>query len=527
MELPRKVKYGLCYLRRSRQDESREKKHGVDTLHEQRLLMTNELKKYDFHYEIRQEIGSGDTIANRPVFSKIVSEIRQGKIDALIVKDFSRLGRGNMKDSGELYELIMKHSILIITPNKIYNPHNDSDLQQMRFEMFLYREEFEMIKKRLNNARKNYAREGKWMTGGGGIPFGYEYDEVSQKLTPNPEESKVVQRIYDWYVSEEEIGLQTICTRLKRKNIPSPSGKKDWHQVVVKRILSNKVYIGTVEFGKTKRVDNKAVKKPEDQHIVVEDAHAAIIDKELFQKAQVKLAHMKNTHPVRTDFAPGILAGLITCPHCGRKMLKNTSSQKYKKKDGTISHFRKEFIACIPCGVYAKYDHVVEAILEFLKTLVNLDEDSIKKQYAKLIEQKMKREESNEEEDSHLLSRKKDIEDSLKLIIDMKLKVAMKGHIPDLYEEKEAELNEELKKVEQEIVKCKQENRAEEDVTIGTVIKERIQNVLDVFQLLRSNEEKNNLLREVIEYAEIEIIEKGRGRRPAKFKLTVKPLLSF
>ncbi|UTW70227.1 hypothetical protein KHA80_06330 [Anaerobacillus sp. HL2] len=71
MELPRKVNLAICYLRRSRQDEDREKKLGIDTLHEQRQLMMKELGKYDFLYEIREEIGSGDTISSKK-FSKVL-----------------------------------------------------------------------------------------------------------------------------------------------------------------------------------------------------------------------------------------------------------------------------------------------------------------------------------------------------------------------------------------------------------------------------------------------------------------------
>lgn len=520
MELPRKVTYAICYLRRSRQDEDREKKLGIDTLHEQRQLMIKELSKYDFPYQIREEIGSGDTISSREIFKSIIYDIEDNKVDAICVKDFSRLGRGDFEDAGRIYKLIQKFNILIITPNKIYNPLNSSDLQQMRFEMFLYREEFELIKKRLTNARHNYAREGKWMTGGAGIPYGYRYNDRTQKLDPDPSTANIVKMIFHWY-TEEDIGLQSICTRLKRKGILTATGLQDWKQIVIRRLLMNEVYIGTVRFRTTKRIDGKVVDLPSEEHIIVPNAHEPIIDVSTFRVAQEKLKNKKKQHPVRTDFSPGILAGLITCPYCKRKMMKNTSNAKYKKKDGSTTRYKREFIACIPCSLYVKYEDVVNAILEFLKQLSSIDENKLKEAIKTNLENDYTRTNNNEYE---FLNLEKQIE-SIKKKRSYLLDKYLEGHIEDqLYQQKDHEYKEQLDSMNhiKEELLYEQEDANVDRLNIID-FQFSFTTILDVYKQLVSNEKRNELLREVIKYAELHVIEKGRGRRPAKFRLIIEP----
>lgn len=521
MELPRKVNYAVCYLRRSRQDEDREKKLGIDTLHEQRQLMFKELARYDFLYETREEIGSGDTIASREVFKSIIHDIELNKVDAICVKDFSRLGRGDFEDAGRIYKMIQKYNILIITPNKIYNALNSSDLQQMRFEMFLYREEFELIKKRLTNARHNYAREGKWMTGGAGIPYGYRYNDRTQKLEPEPNQASIIHTIFHWY-TEEDIGLQSICSRLKKKGVLTATGKQDWKQVVVKRILSNEVYLGTVKFRTTKRIDGKVVKLPEEEHIIVPNAHKPIIDLETFEKAQKKLANQKSQHPVRSDFSPGTLTGILTCPTCKRKMLKNTSNKRYKKKDGSISYYKREFIACIPCSIYVKYVDIEIALLEYLKQLTNVDVNLLRNELDLLIDQQNRKHNSTSSEHEYLQLEKQKglIKKKRSFLLDKYLE----GNIDDtIYQQKDHELKEQLKGISQLIEESlKDQHDYNKNKMSTNNFTMNITSLLDVYNQLKSNEKKNELLREVIDHAEVHIIEKGRGRKSAKFKLVIK-----
>ena len=86
----------INYLRRSRQDVEREKRTGEDTLAAQKKLMKTVLDNYGIPYVQKEEIGSGDKISTRPVFMDVIEELKNGKYDAIAVKEISRLGRGTI-----------------------------------------------------------------------------------------------------------------------------------------------------------------------------------------------------------------------------------------------------------------------------------------------------------------------------------------------------------------------------------------------------------------------------------------------
>lgn len=152
----------LIYLRKSREDLEKERRTGEDILATHRNRLVSLCERYNHDYTIKEEVVSGDTIAGRPVFQEVLYNLfPSGKYQGVCVNEISRLGRGNMKDAGEIYQAIIDCNIKIITPHKIYDPTNRSDLRQIRFELFLSREEFEMIKDRLTDGRDAAARAGR------------------------------------------------------------------------------------------------------------------------------------------------------------------------------------------------------------------------------------------------------------------------------------------------------------------------------------------------------------------------------
>lgn len=543
------VKFAIVYLRKSRQDLKRETKFGIDTLDEQRKLLKNEVSRYSFDYDWQEEVVSGETIEGRPKFSSIINRIKSGeKIDAFVVKEITRLGRGSYTDMGVVYDLIQNYNILIITPSKIFDPKNEDDLRQIRFEMFLAREEFETTRRRLVSARITLAKEGKWMVGGS-VPYGYEFDPATQKLKIDPEKAEVVKQVFEWYTEEKELGIQSICRRLKEQGILTPTGKQNWATVVVKKILSNEVYIGTVKFRTTERMKNTASKRdknnklvrkkrseinernrvvkerPEGEQIIVHNAHKPIVSKDVFNKAQEKAKNQRRAHPLRTDFSPGILAGVVTCPHCKKKMLKNTSSRKYEKVDGTISEYKSEFLSCKDCKVFAKYDDVINRILQFFKTL-SVDDSLLKQQYDLVIERKKKLEQKDRDFNP-VEQLTLEIENFKKLRLGLVDKHQKGIYDDDVYLLKDKEYKERIAQVEIEIEKAKKEVKKKEKPKIKVKgIKKNIKTVLDVFNQLETKEKKNELLLNLVDYCELDIIEKGVGRKPAKLRLGIQPSIN-
>ena len=516
-KLPKEITAIINYLRRSRQDEERERRTGEDTLSEQKLLMDRVLADYGVPYEQRFEIGSGDKIDSRPVFRKILDELHMGKWNAIAVKEISRLGRGSYEDMGRIYDLLQQFRIFVITPYKIYDPKNPSDLRQIRFELFLSREEFETTRERLMGARYNYSMQGKWMAGT--VPFGYKFNETTQKLEIDDDQAEVVRLIFHLYANEK-MGYHSIATHLRKLGIRTATGKTNWQPEVIHRMLKKPVYIGQVNFRMTEKRNGKVKMRPKEEWIIVENAHEPIIDEETWWACQNRLNDTKGKQPVNTDFSPCELASLVSCHKCGKKMVRQYSVQRYEKKNGESSTYEKEFLRCT-CGVYVKYRDVEKRLLEILEQFA-LDQNKLKDgiaatlqgipsynliHSAKLIEQI--------EQQQEAVQRK--LDRAYDLVIEGTFSVQ---EFEDRRAKYQAEMEElEKRKTYLSMHEVQEEKRPEIDIS---KVQENISSIINAYHRLNSKTRKNILLLNVFDSVELEIIEKGRGRRSSVFDLYIR-----
>jgi site-specific DNA recombinase len=514
-KLPVEIKSIINYLRRSRQDEERERRTGEDTLSEQKILMDRVLSDYGVPYEQRFEIGSGDKIETRPVFREILTELGLGKWNAIAVKEISRLGRGSYTDMGRIYDVLVQNRIYIITPYKIYDPKNNADLRQIRFELFLSREEFETTRERLMGARYNYALQGKWMAGT--VPYGYRFNEQTQKLEVMEEQAEVVRLIFHLYANEK-MGYHAISTHLKKLGIRTATGKGYWQPEVIHRMLKKPVYIGQVNFRMTERKGGIVTHRPQDEWIVVEDAHEAIIDEETWWKCQKRLHERVGKVPVNLDFSPCELASLISCHRCGKKMVRQHSVQRYEKKNGEKSVYEKEFLRCT-CGVYVKYRDVEKRLLELLEEFT-LDEVRLQEGIALSLQGTKTTEKINTEKFIGQLHQQKEaIQRKLERAYDLVLEGTFSNQE---FEERRAKYLAELEDIEKRLSFLSLEETEEVKPTVDIQkVRENISSVIHAYNRLTSKSRKNTLLLHVFDRVELEILEKGRGSRPARFNLYI------
>lgn len=227
--------------------------------------------------------------------------------------------------------------------------------------------------------------------------YGYiKNPEDNHKLIIDKESAEIVRKIFEWKVNEG-LGNLSICHRLNDMGVLNPTGYKkkklkqnynnsrilqedySWCPSTVRNILKNDIYIGNVTQGKRKAKSykvHKVVQVPEDEWITVENMHEAIIDKELFEKAQVM---RKVDTRVQNSGKLSMWAGMLKCRDCGRAMHK-----KYcKNKSGTIYEY---YI----CGTYRKKSnklctkHTIKvkklekAVLEAIKLHIELFVDTEK-----------------------------------------------------------------------------------------------------------------------------------------------------
>ena len=381
----------ICYLRRSRQDIQRERKTGEDTLATQRKLMINSLDGIGIPYDIVEEIGSGDKIETRPVFQQVLEFLRNDTYNAVAVKELARLGRGSLASMGVIYDLLVEKEFAIVTPYKIYRITDSGDAMMIRLTLVIAHEELLMTKERLYSAKLVLAAEGRWMST---MPYGYKINSASTKLEfdedGDPSPATIVQWIYDFYVhgilqpdgSFQEVGYRAVASLLNQKSIPSPrKARNGWQPGTIRRILTNPAYIGTVMYRRTRRIKNKYLERPEEEKIVVENAHEPIIDHGLWEVAQNQLLGRHVPH-TKQQYLPCELASLVVCTNCGRKMVRQSSKQKYHRVDGGVNFYHKEFLSCQTKGcTYVKYRDVEVSILTGLKSLAELDVKELKAYY--------------------------------------------------------------------------------------------------------------------------------------------------
>ncbi|MEG3071088.1 MAG: recombinase family protein [Candidatus Syntrophopropionicum ammoniitolerans] len=231
----------IMYLRKSREDVEHEKRTGKDALQAHRERLSELLlSKGISGWVERAEVKTGDTIAGRPMFRRILNKdipAAAGKKIAICITEISRLGRGDMEDAGRIYKTVINYNIWLITPHKEYNPQNSADLRQIRFELFLSREEYEMIKDRLWQARDQKGKKGYAANYIVTLGFGQNRGKVFEI----PEEACLVREIFEMRADQKS--YQEIANILNARGLKTKRGTK-YHQTTIGRIIKNPRYIG-------------------------------------------------------------------------------------------------------------------------------------------------------------------------------------------------------------------------------------------------------------------------------------------
>ncbi|MFB0635229.1 MULTISPECIES: recombinase family protein [Bacillus] len=516
----------LGYLRRSRQDMEREKRTGEDTLTEQKELMNKILTAIEIPYELKMEIGSGESIEGRPVFKECLKDLEEGKYQAIAVKEITRLSRGSYSDAGQIVNLLQSKRLIIITPYKVYDPRNPVDMRQIRFELFMAREEFEMTRERMTGAKYTYAAQGKWISGL--APYGYQLNKKTSKLDPVEDEAKVVELIFDLFLNGlngKDYSYNAIATHLTNLQIPSPAGKKKWNRFTVKAILENEVYIGTVKYKvREKEKDGKRTIRPENEQIIVPDAHTPIIDKDQFEEANKKIENKIPLLPNRSDYKLNELAGVCICADCGGPLSKYEAKRKRQNKNGTESLYHVKVLRCLnnKC-MNVRYNDVEEAILDYFRLFQSLND----KELTNLIEDMVHSHEnknnikSQKQINEQFDQREKELQNKLNFIFD---KYESGIYSDEIFLQRKATLDKEMK----ELKKAKDELNGLTDIKSGidiSKVRSQMKNLIQIYETSNDKEEKNNLLRIALEKVIVKMTAKRKGPVPAQFEIT--PILRF
>lgn len=365
------------YIRLSREDEDKLLESESITNQKSLLLQyakENSLKVYDIYIDD----GYSGTNFDRPGFKRLIEDIEKNKINMVITKDMSRLGRDYIGTGNLIERYFPEHNIryIAVTDNiDTFLDTSNNDIAPFKAIMNdMYAKD---ISKKIKASLRAKQKEGKFV--GGRTPFGYDIDSKDKNhLVINEEQAKIVRRIYK--MSLEGMSYFKIAKKLTEEGVKTPAqyysfewknnynlkyGK--WHPKSIQDILKNRIYTGDMVQNKRSKVNykiKKVVKNNPNQYIIVENTHEAIITKEVFEEVQKRLPKNVGRCEKKENH---LLDGLLYCGDCGHRI----SVQPRRKKDNncyTICNYYRTYIKDKPCTVHSNnYDKLEKVILDNLK----------------------------------------------------------------------------------------------------------------------------------------------------------------
>jgi len=306
----------------------------------QRLLLDAHINNLDIPNATVLEFvdnGHRGTTFERPAVHSLLELVRLGRVNCIVVKDLSRLGR-NMLETGYYIERVFPlYGVrFIAVSDGLDSAEHNGGLGGMEVAFkFLAHEQYSRdLSQKIKTAKRAKALRGEYI-----VPkFGYK--KVNNQLIIDEPAAETVRLIFELYSAGGSI--TSIAARLYAEKRPTPSEYRRsvenpvciWSKSAILGILRDEQYIGTYIAGKTRCLDvgGKLVPVPESEWIKIPDHHSAIVEKVVFEAAQAKIGHKrkpphKATQSTITRYSvpQNPLKGKVICGCCGHVMRINVT----------------------------------------------------------------------------------------------------------------------------------------------------------------------------------------------------------
>ena len=307
--------------------------------------------------------GISGTRFDRPGFLAMMEEVEAGRVEAIVIKDMSRLGRDYLK-VGQVMEVLRQRGVRLIAINDgVDSLKGDDDFTPFRNIMneFYARD----TSRKIRSVFKSKGMSGKHLTGT--VIYGYLWDEKREHWLVDEEAAEVVRRIFS--LTLEGYGPYQIACKLSADRIEIPvvhlarfnegvnrsKPVKDpygWGSSTIVNILKKREYLGhTINFKTRKHFkDKKSHYVSEDEWTIFENTHEAIIDQQTFDLAQKIRSNVRRYPNGWGEAAP--LTGLLYCADCGGKMYVHRTNNGRRISQYTCSNYTK-----VPCGTLCPTQH--------------------------------------------------------------------------------------------------------------------------------------------------------------------------
>ena len=357
----RNEKITPLYERLSRDDELQGESNSISN---QKQMLEDFARRHGLpnptHFT---DAGISGTRFDRPGFLAMMEEVEAGRVEAIVIKDMSRLGRDYLK-VGQVMEVLRQRGVRLIAINDgVDSLKGDDDFTPFRNIMneFYARD----TSRKIRSVFKAKGMSGKHLTGT--VIYGYLWDEKREHWLVDEEAAEVVRRIFS--LTLEGYGPYQIACKLSADRIEIPvvhlarfnegvnrsKPVKDpygWGSSTIVNILKKREYLGhTINFKTRKHFkDKKSHYVSEDEWTIFENTHEAIIDQQTFDLVQKIRSNVRRYPNGWGEAAP--LTGLLYCADCGGKMYVHRTNNGKRISQYTCSNYTK-----VPCGTLCLTQH--------------------------------------------------------------------------------------------------------------------------------------------------------------------------
>ena len=313
------------YIRLSKEDESEGPSQSVTN---QKSLLEEFVKQYKLSvYDIYIDDGFSGTSFDRPAFQRMIADIEAKKVNMVITKDLSRLGRDYIMTGHYMERYFPEKRVRYISlldgiDTGVESTANDiTPFRAIMNDMYA-----KDISKKIKSVKRDKQKKGQFI--GGKPMYGYKMHPTEKnKIIIDEEVAPIVRRIFA--MALDGMSCRKIAATLNEEGIPTPATYANlpvgnpgpytglWSSERISDMLQNETYIGNMVQGRMVKANyksKKCLRQPKEKWVIVENTHEPLIDKEIFQKVRMLVESRKYTRSRTYDY---LLKGLVFCRECG------------------------------------------------------------------------------------------------------------------------------------------------------------------------------------------------------------------
>ena len=385
-----KLYHAAIYARLSYETEANRERDTVET---QIAYLKNYIdRQEDMELaDVYADVSFSGTNFERPEFERMMQDIRSGKIDTVITKDLSRLGR-NYIDSGTYIERIFPlFHVRYIAVNDDFDTNREGTDLAMPLKNIINEWYVRDLSNKMHASYQTMWKKGAYIYGR--PPYGYRKDNTVKKLVVDEQTASVVKRIFEMYL--DGMTYSEIARELQSEGIVSPpkyryleqgnlekaDKARDWYHLHVKTILTNRHYAGdsvhaTREGGFNNPDKDRRVS--EEHWIIIPDTHEPLVSREMFAEVQEKIKrqvqniHARNAALEHEKTPENFFLGKCICACCRKNIgvVRSNSGSNYFYYRCTTTPFNRH-MRCTAHGKI-KYQEFHDAVFQVIQSHMKL-----------------------------------------------------------------------------------------------------------------------------------------------------------